>query len=227
MTYNHRVLSSNDAFWSWAAPDYAAGFWERTSFSGPVPGETLTSNFDARPSLNPDYDGAPVDVLTYGFQYEAGRYPSSFVVAEAIDTVRLAEKLRVPDPATLVVGGLAVTLVIAPHYADGEQDADHDILHIDADNRIYVRALDSAVVMRASGQEAATPPLQWTRDSELTFRFENGEERARLEIVGAELGEVFLENAPLVLAPDADAIYLLGDVNGSQEGADLRSVVIE
>jgi len=161
---------------------------------------------------------------------ETGRYPSSAILTTTSGTpeTRQAEKLYAPAASDLAPGGFFnVTLRIAPHYASGEQAVDHDILFFDVQNRLYVRAADSAVVLQAEGMDVAeTEPLTWARDEELTIEVTNTESGRTLRVV-AGANESAAESMDPGSFPVTGAIHLLGSDTGAQEGADLRAITFK
>jgi hypothetical protein len=139
---------------------------------------------------------------------------------------RDAERLSVAAASDVAPGGwFHVVLVFAPNYASGEQGADHDLLFFDAQNRLFVRASDSAIVLQAEGTDMLEMPgLTWERNQELTVEVISTEAGRTLRVAGADGGEASANDTAAGAVPVEGPLHLLGDATGSQECADLRAI---
>jgi hypothetical protein len=174
--------------------------------------------------LASDTGSATFDFVTV----ETGRYPSSVIVTEGAPVTRLAERLVVTNPAAFAADGFfRAELTLAPSYASDEPDRDHDLLHFDADHRVFLRAADRAVVLFAAGAEVlATQGLSWKREQELTIGVTYTPSVVEILVRGADGGDVLVSDTPAQVAPIpvGARVHLLGSDAGSQECADLRGI---
>jgi len=197
--------------------------WQRVSLTG-----VEQSGAASLLRLEPASDGSmAVGSTTFDLvSIETGRYPSSVILTEGDPVTRKAERLHVATPSDVAPGGwFHVTLVVAPHYASGEQAGEHDLLWFDGLNRLYLRA-DGAVALQAEGSDAlVTAPLTWKRDQALTIEVKSAPSGRSLRVAGAEEGEVSDEDPSGIALPLPVAkFFVLGSDIGSQEGADLREI---
>lgn len=176
-----------------------------------------------------DGDGVPVaiteptTITAYGAQLEAGvAYPSSYIPTQNFGRTREADKLYVNAPAVVAPSGyFHVKIRFAPNYASGETTAsEHDLLYIDASNRLYLRFLDGKIVLRLGGQDLESLPTTWQREQEITVEAIHSPTERRLRVTGVSPSD--LADVPGEPIPLAKPFYILGNDTGPQECADLR-----
>jgi hypothetical protein len=170
----------------------------------------------------------PTEILAYGAQVEPdGAYPSSYIPTANADGDRQAEKLWSPMASALVQDGFfRITIRFAPNYASGEQAGDHDLIVFkDKNNRLFVRAMDNAIVLRVdNSQEIASDPLTWDREQPLTVVAVNSGAELSLSVMGATSGDgAKTMGAGIPMQLDA-SLHILSDTAGATECADLRYI---
>lgn len=195
--------------------------WTRVSLTDEedVMGSTVVRLFPANAA--PEDTGSAIFDLV---SVETGRYPSSVILSSGGSALRAPERLVVVSPAEMIPGGwFRARMTIAPHYASGEEASDHDLLFVDAQNRLFVSEDDSALVLLSQGQEVLrTGALAWARDEALEIEISIAPSGAELVVRGDSIGTFSVRGT--AAAWPTGALILLGDILGSQEGADLRAV---
>jgi hypothetical protein len=169
----------------------------------------------------------PTQTVAYAGQVEPNAaYPSSYIPTTDADVTRAAEKLWSPMPAALVQDGFfRINLRFAPNYASGEQAGDHELLVFKGNNdRLFVRAMDNAIVLRVDGLEITSDPLEWSREQPITVVAVNSTTELSLGVMGATTGDGAKTQGvgkPMQLDPE---LYILSNSNGTTECADLRFI---
>lgn len=157
---------------------------------------------------------------------EAGHYPSSAIITTGDAATRAAETLYVSLASVVAPDGyFHVVMTFVPYYAADEQDEDHDLFFFDSLNRLYIRAADSAIVLRAAGLAVLeTPALTWDREQTLTIELTSTKSGRTLRVAGVSGEDVTVSSAKTSPFPVSGPLYLLGSDTGAQECADLRSI---
>jgi len=185
--------------------------------------------------------GYRTETVAFGAQLEPeALYPSSYIHTSSAAATRDAETLYSNTPEALIQGGyFKVTFVLVPRYASDEllQDAQHDLLYLDDDNRVYLKSRINdndgeyyiVLCITVGGSQACGGMVSWPRESELTITAEHSPNQRVATISGHETGNgdaAAQVEDPIVMG-DYDNVYLLGNAVGAQECADLRSLVFD
>jgi hypothetical protein len=216
------------------SPDFSvttstATVWTRLVSTQMLTTQHFATGFDARGgTINPGYDGMPVDVLAQFCQLEQGLYPSSAIVTTALDGAgtRQADSLASTDVGTILHDGFFnVEIHLAPNYALTEIGPNgHNLLYFDLDDRLVVSGTSSAISLILGGTTVlSVSQLAWARNAEVIVKAQNGPGGASLSVTGDVTGANSTTSAGLkALSPIPPAIYILGSPTGSEECADLR-----
>jgi hypothetical protein len=201
--------------------------WTRYSFTNIMDStDAVTLETRDRPTGSGSIT-TPTEIFAYGAQIERGAaYPSSYIRNTDNQMTRKAEKLWSPVAKALLQGGFfRIELRFAPNYASGEQAGDHDLLFFkDENNRVYLRAADNAVVMRIGSQVMASGSLEWSREQQLSIVVVNSPAERSVSVTGATNGNGITNETTGAPVPLAAELYILSNVTGAQECADLRYI---
>jgi hypothetical protein len=203
--------------------------WRRVDFTGfEIDGESQISAYPAAAV------GSDRSVASFAFfNLETARYPSSAIVTTGEVATREADVLYAPDAAALLGSGrLNAVLEFAPNYASGEQAVDHDLLFLDPENRVFLRASDSAIVLQLKGPEHAvtltTGSLVWAREQDFRVEVTNSPVGQSIYVAingGQDVSVSDPTDLGDIALPDPPRLHILGGPAGSQECADLHLIV--
>ncbi|AUX47156.1 uncharacterized protein SOCE26_086680 [Sorangium cellulosum] len=202
--------------------------WRRIDFTGAE--VERAGNLFAYPAAG---EAARSGAASFAFlSLESARYPSSAIPTAGAARTREADVLYANNAEWLIwKGWIKASIEFAPNYASGEQLADHDLLYIDAGNRVSLRASDGAIAMTITGARGsatlATEPLSWKREQTFKVDVLSSPTGLSLDVViegGEEISVVEPAAVGAVPVPESGRIHLLGAPEGSQECADLRGV---
>lgn len=161
----------------------------------------------------------------WGAQVEQGSYPTSFIGADNATFTRAADTLKADVAAVGIMadGYFDVTLTLAPLYAHDEASADHDLLYVDADNRVFFDESAATFVARINGTNVASSAVTFSRHQELTITVAHRSTGVSITVAGATMGNGTTSgSAQPALSPAPETVCVLGDDAGAQEGAELR-----
>lgn len=156
----------------------------------------------------------------WGMQLERSAYPTSWHA-----TGRSADELRAVGDSVCPDGYLRFTLSYRPHYAHDETSDDHNLIWVDADNRLFFRQSDRKFVWRVGGVNVESSAVTFSRHQTLTIDVWHTADRKRLVVSGATTGDGTTDgtvSAAIEVVPPY--IRILGDDGGAEEGADLLSL---
>jgi hypothetical protein len=160
------------------------------------------------------------------FQQEEGKYPTSFIPTAGLFAARGADVIQLVGPTTLIEGGFFdLDLLIAPAYAQNEMatGAEHNLLFVDANNRLFLRESDKAVVLRLNAVELAVAGQVWARNSTVRVRARHLAGQSQVEINTATGGGSASGPAQPALVIGG-AVYMMGTAAGAEEAADVRRI---
>ncbi len=210
--------------------------WRRYDAAHPTGSSTDNLMIDTRGGApNPYAIGYYTETIAFGAQLEEGaRYPSSYIPTTDAAASRDAELLYSDIPAELIPGGyFEVSFVLAPRYASGELPAaaEHDLLWLDDENRVFLRAHPSggsgaALCLLVGGSQLCGGHVTWPRERELTITAEHSASRRAVSISGQQSGngDTYATAGLPINMSNYDYVLLLGDGDGAQQCADLRSL---
>jgi hypothetical protein len=222
MSFWARLLSGSRAmFGSQNITEVAAAItstWTRFANTGTGDGATnLQHRLDDGVALNSAFS-----CYLFGSQSEVGAYPSSFIVG-----ARAADVLTVAAPAQIARGGFFdISLVVAPHYTQAEQAADHNLVYFGSNDRAFIRQSDHKVVLRIGGADVVSSALTWSRNQALTVRVRHLASGRTLTVSGATSGSGSTTGVAVSAITLPATAYLLGGATGAEESADLQALTV-
>src|SRR5690606_19537935 len=128
----------------------------------------------------------------WGIQLETGAYVSPFHAGTCEPG-----SLFAPTEALIRDGFYRLRLTCWPGYANGETAADHNLIYLDDDNRLYFRQSDQKMVFVVAGDALESSALTFSRWQELTITIEHSTNRRRLIVSGATSGDGTTSGDPL------------------------------
>ncbi|MRG92535.1 hypothetical protein GF068_11430 [Polyangium spumosum] len=172
----------------------------------------------------------PTTVLAYGAQHEtkadnkAVKYPSSYIPTLDMERTREADVLSIIAPTDVAPDGFFhVKIRFAPNYATGENfENEHDLLFINADNRIFFRFSDNKIVFKIEKDDLVSASLTWIREQPIDVEAIHAPSGRKLIVSG---GGGSFSGPALAPVPTNNPFYLLGRSAGAQECADLRAIM--
>lgn len=174
-------------------------------------------------------------IYAFGAQHETDgngaivQYPSSYIPNGGMDRDREADRLYSNVMAELMPGGyFHVILTFAPNYASTEATAGyHNLLHVNAGNGLRFDFNGGRLMLESTSNAIAGPTsgvITWDRDQTLTVEAKSTPAGRSLSLSGATTGNFEVSDAGDRPWPIVAELQILGDNNGAQECADLRSI---
>jgi hypothetical protein len=217
---NHATVSFSSEDDDWTYRNATASIASATSA-----GTTASDGTFVR--ITPRSSGADTGSCRYwGMQLEARSYPTSFIGADNATFTRAASYTKALASAVAPSGWFDLTVTYAPLYAYDEVTGEHDVIHIDADNRVYYDGSDDSYHFVLHGTEvAAAGAVTFSRDQALTVRARHLPTGVTLTVSGATTGDGSDTSADEPRVAPAKFVHILGGASGAQEGAALQSIV--
>jgi hypothetical protein len=167
-------------------------------------------------------------LIVDGLQLEAGSYPTSCIVNGDAPAARAIARLSVPAVQSFCLNGyFDVSFLVRPHYASTETAADHDILYVNSNNRLFFEQSSRKMTFKCNGNSLASSALTFSREQALRVRAWNRPNGKGLRVSGATAGDGLASGVAEPAAPTVftGAAYLLGNSSGAQESATLSEII--
>lgn len=136
----------------------------------------------------------------------------------------VAPVYRAAQGAITELGFFSLRIAFRVFYEQDAVDTIHTLLAIGAGCRVFFRASDAKVVLEVDGYELASAALEFPPGTTLTVDVEHTEERRRLRVRGADVGDGLFDAAPRPATEIESMIYVLGTQDGAEEAAELVSL---